>query len=113
MPTSPEPADAGPAFDDLYREARPRLTRLAWLLVGTRGVTITPDHPAEVHTTSFPPPVHADPVDLTPGVDVRRSDGALVQVVTVPDGVEAVEVRVPSGGGKAMGYAYERPRVAR
>jgi hypothetical protein len=34
-------------------------------------------------------------------------------VVTVPDGVEAVEVRVPSGGGKAMGYAYERPRVAR
>ena len=38
MPTSPEPADAGPTFDDLYREARPRLIRLAWLLVGTRGV---------------------------------------------------------------------------
>jgi len=38
MPISPEPADAGPAFDDLYRQARPRLVRLAWLLVGSRGV---------------------------------------------------------------------------
>ena len=38
MPSSPEPADAGTAFGDLYRGARPRLIRLAWLLVGTRGV---------------------------------------------------------------------------
>jgi len=43
-----------------------------------------------------------------PGVRHRSGD-AVVQVVSVPAGVEAVEVMVATGGGQAAGYADERP----
>ncbi|HKE75625.1 MAG TPA: hypothetical protein VKB57_18535 [Acidimicrobiales bacterium] len=43
------------------------------------------------------------------GPGVRHRSGDAVVQVSVPAGVEAVEVMVATGGGQAAGYADERP----
>jgi hypothetical protein len=73
--------------------------------------TVNEGEPASLRTAALDPTAAPDAEDLAaPGQDRnRREDDPVVQVVTVPDGAEAVDVRVPMTGGQEVGFVYVRP----